>query len=235
MKILLVDNGAPLFELRDPFRGDINPHRTRYVAELVFLVDRRPAYMYEECGKLNGELHEAQDRFTRMLGQIERGEPIWDLTRHMTATPAPKPEKQTAKHKPGTRVCEECGDPVAGNRVKTCHRCSRKHWEGDAGKGGRLVAEMETRFHQQRERDIQEFELRLAELRAERIADVGKWRRRATEASTRAQRAESAQFFQKLLERLAAEEPDAQVRAKLLAQMAKAKNLVEQGWRRRRR
>lgn len=112
---------------KDQFFDDHrNPNHTLEVAKLIWLVDCRPVYLYEECVDMQGDLFELEAEAVEFITEVQ-----------VMAKSRPK--------------CEKCGRRLAGNRTRECHACSRLARESQDGMG-RQAALLTTRHSIEKER-----------------------------------------------------------------------------------
>lgn len=194
------------FELFDEQR---NPNGTFAVAELIWIIDRRPVYLYEEC-----------ESMSEAIGQIfsQASVVATEVSRHVARGS-------------GDRVCESCGGALGGNRTTRCHSCSRKKWEGQGhGKGGRIAAELETRYHLERETLVERHRSEMAEKERRHTVERDRLEGQLRSAILRAESSERDVTALAILSRMAREDPESEFARAFDAKFKVAAEMAAIGW-----
>lgn len=192
-------------EIEALFSEERNPHGTLQVARLIFIIDRRPSLLYEQCEDLGEEVEEVDEEVDEMASR-----------RNGTQT---------------EKLCSECGkNPIKGNRSTKCHSCSRKSWEGRQGVGGRLAAQLETRFQMERKQFRDEAKAEIRALKKEHEKLLKQMRSSVAGAQARAESAEKQATVLQFLSRLAEEEADGEFCRVFRNKLELAVKLAREGW-----
>jgi hypothetical protein len=160
-------------EIASLFAEDRNPRTTIEVARLIYIVDRRPALLYEQVDDRSACVEERVRQVEQEVDEMASRRP-----------------NNGAQEK----LCEVCGkNPIAGNREKKCHSCSRKSWEGRQGVGGRLAARLEDRFQMERKQIRDEARAAITAIEKAHKAEMQRMEMRIRDALHRAETAERQQ------------------------------------------
>jgi hypothetical protein len=201
------------------FSSKRNPNGTFGVAAVVWIIDRRPFVLYEECVDVVEELQ-----------LIEKQAEQYSETVARTMARA----KRKTFSRRSKKLCVRCKERhIDGNRTDVCHFCSKIDDEknyGRGGKGGREAAKMETRFQMEREELKRRNKEALEQARRQAEVERGRLESALRHAQITASTNEKDSVILKLVEQICAEDPQSEFAKWFAQKLALARLMATNGW-----